>query len=392
MKPLLKIDEFTKARLKITFFITLVSSLIISIFSGTIYYFYKQEIIYSINDELKSVAFSGIKLIESSQEIDVSSLDKLKIPEDGYVCIYDFGNSMLYYKGKVCNITNHFSGFRLIGQDVIYGLSFPHDIFLYHIYVGKSLKSIVQYLKGLKKTLIYSTFGISVFIMFLSFFISKRILMPIQKTLEKQERFSENVSHDLRTPLSIISSQLFLIKQKNYQNIEKNIEVIDNTAKHMKNLISNILFLAQIGDKKEKTKVNINEIIKKYLELFDSEIKQKNIKVFLHENSTIEVEANEKDMEILISNLLENAIKHNKENGKIIIELNNKTLYIKNTGHLIKEENLDKIFDRFFKEDRSRNSKSSGLGLSIVKEIIDHYKFKIKVKTVDDMNEFTIKF
>ncbi len=387
----MKLDQFLKARLKITFFITIISSIIISIFSATIYYFYKEQIIYDLNDELKSTAFAGLKLIEKSNS-GFEVLERLKIPYRGFVCIYDYRNSVLFFKGRQCDIHSHFTGFQRIEDNVVYGITFEKDLYPYHIYVGKSLLGIIAYLEKLKITLLYSAFVVSILIMFSAFFVSKQILSPIQETLERQERFTENVSHDLRTPLAVISTHLYAIKQKNFQNVEKNIQSIENTVEYMKKLISNILFMAQVKNQKINSKININSIIKRQLSIYETEINKKNLKVNFIENSQIFIEADEKDIEMMISNLIENAIKYNKENGEIIIETKNKTLTIKNTGNLIKEEDIDKIFDRFYRGEKSRTTEGTGLGLSIVKEIADHYKIKIKVKVDEKYNEFILKF
>ncbi|MDQ7055986.1 MAG: sensor histidine kinase, partial [Persephonella sp.] len=103
-------------------------------------------------------------------------------------------------------------------------------------------------------------------------------------------------------------------------------------------------------------------------------------------------EATETDMEKLFFNLIENAIKYNYKNGEIIITIKKKSVSIKNTGKPIDRKNIDKIFERFYREDRSRTSEGYGLGLAIVKEIADHYRLKIKVRSEGVHNEFVIKF
>ncbi|WP_456382537.1 sensor histidine kinase [Persephonella sp.] len=386
----MKLDQFLKARLKITLLISAISTLILSAFSGSIYYFYKEQILYEISDELKSIAFEVSKAVENPI-VDFSIVRNINIPDDTYLCIYNHEAKMVFYKNKLCNIDRFFSGFRIIDYDVIFGSSIKKGNTLYHVYVGKNLARILASLEKLKLILFYLTFVISTFILVFSFLISKKILSPIKQTFEKQERFTQNVSHDLRTPLTVISTNLYLIKQKNFQNIQQNIENITKTVEYMKNLVNDLLFISQIGEK-EKKPVNINEVIKKQLSILSPKIEEKKLGVIVKEEDTITIEANEGDMEKLFSNLLENAIKYNYENGEIVITIKKKSVSIKNTGKPIDKNNINKIFERFYREDKSRTSEGCGLGLAIVKEIADHYNLKIKVKVDGVYNEFIVRF
>ncbi len=386
----MKLDQFLKARLKITFVIALISTLILSAFSGSIYFFYKKQLILEISDQLKSIAFEIAKKVENPV-IDFSIVKNMKIPSDMYVCIFNPQADVVFYRGKLCKIPYHFSGFRIFGTDVVYGVSFKKEVGEYHIYVGKNLRNILKHLEKLKFILFYLTFAISLIILVIAFLISKNIISPIKEVFDKQERFTQNVSHDLRTPLTVMTSNLYIIQQKNYKNIENNIENIKKTVEYMKKLVSDLLFFSQIGER-EKVKVDINKIIKEQINLFLPKINEKNIKVLLKEEGKAEIYASERDIEMLISNLIENAIKYNEENGEIIIKVKPRYIEIKNTGKLIKKENIKKIFERFYREEKSRTTEGSGLGLSIVKEVADHYKMKIKVSVDDRYNTFIIKW
>lgn len=386
----MKLDQFLKARFKITLLISAISTLILAAFSGSIYYFYKEQLLYEISDELKSIAFEVSKAVENPV-VDFSIVKNINIPEDTYLCVYNRDAKMVFYKNKLCDIDRFFQGFVIKGYDVMFGSSIKKGNTLYNVYVGKDLSRILANLDKLKLILIYLTFVISTVILVFSFIISKRILSPIKETFEKQERFTQNVSHDLRTPLTVISTNLYLIKQKGFKNIEQNIENISKTVDYMKNLVSDLLFISQIGEKDKKS-ININELIKKQLSILSPKIEEKNLGVIFKEEDQLEFEANEADMEKLFSNLLENAIKYNYRNGEIIIIIRKKSVCIKNTGKLINKENIDKIFERFYREDKSRTSEGCGLGLAIVKEIADYYKLKIKVKVEGMHNVFTVKF
>jgi len=385
----MKIDEFSKARLKITIITSLISTIILSAFGGTVYYFYKQQTVLEISDELKSIAFEIARTIEKSK-FDWIVVNNIKLPENTYACIYNYSTGMLYYKNKICDFNEAFTGFKVIENDVVFGMKIVKNFDHYHIYVGRSLIPVMVSLNKLKLILLYSVFSVSGIILVFSYFISKKILSPIKTAMDKQEQFLQNVSHDLKTPLSVISSNLYLMKQKNFQNVEKNINTIEKNINYMKKMISDMLFSASIGIG-EREKVNVNSLIKQLLDEFSPKIKEKNLKVEIIENANLTLNINNEDLRKLLSNLIENAIKYNTDNGFIQITINKGSISIKNSGEIIKEEEKKKIFERFYRGDTARSSKGTGLGLAIVNEIANYYGFKIKVNTTENYNEFIIK-
>ena len=383
-------DQFTKARLKITLLISVITAVILSAFGGTVYYFYKQQIVFEISDKLKSTAFEIARNLEEIPN-DMFLLQKLKIPDDVYACIYNYSSGLLFYKGKICNFDTPFIGFKVFNQEVVFSVVINKNLDQYHIYVGKDLKNILKDMYKLKAILFYSFFGLSSVLLIFSFYISKYILRPLKLSMKKQEEFIQNTSHDLKTPLTVISSNIQLMKHKNFQNIEKNIEITESNLGYMKKIVEDMLFLSSIGQK-TKEKVDINKIISEIIQYFEEKIKEKKLNIEINLNGNLHIYANYEDIKRLFFNLIENAIKYNDENGKIIIQSKNKTIYIKNTGKLIREEEKDKIFDRFYRADKSRSSEGTGLGLAIVNEIAKLYGIKIKVKIENNMNVFILKF
>jgi two-component system OmpR family sensor kinase len=385
----MRLDEFSKARLKITVIISLISTIIISAFGGTVYYFYKEQTVLEISDELKSIAFEIARKIENSK-FDWMVINNIDLPENTYVCIYNYSTGMLFYKKKMCDFNETFTGFKVIDNDVIFGMKITKNFDHYHIYVGRSLIPVMVNLNKLKLILLYSVFAVSGLILVFSYIISKKILKPIKLAMDKQEEFIQNISHDLKTPISVINSNLYLMKQKNFQNIDRNLNAIEKNINYMKHIISDMLFSAKIGTGK-KEKINLNSVIKQLLDEFSPHLKEKNIKLKLIENTQISININYEDLRKLLSNLIENAIKYNHKDGFIEITINKGELSIKNSGEIIKEEEKEKIFERFYRGDTSRSSKGTGLGLSIVNEIASYYGLKIKLNTTKYYNEFIIK-
>jgi signal transduction histidine kinase len=135
--------------------------------------------------------------------------------------------------------------------------------------------------------------------------------------------------------------------------------------------------------------VSVKDVLEKLLEQYGFQIKQKSIKCHLTAENDITVEANKALIEILLGNLLSNAIRYNLFDGYILIEVKGKELVVQNPG---KSTSLDteKVFQRFHKE--SSDSNSIGLGLAIVKKICTLYNYSLQYQFAGQLHTFSIRF
>ncbi len=215
------------------------------------------------------------------------------------------------------------------------------------------------------------------------------MLDRIQNSVEQQNQFVSDASHELRTPISVIQGYANLLDRwgKNDKEIlEESIEAIKSESKNMKDLIQNLLFLAR-GDKKtqkiEKQTFMLSELIDeivKETKLIDSTHKIKN-----EHNDEFKINADKKLIKEAIRIFIDNSIKYTEEGGNIQIDSykqdNEAVITIGDNGTGISKEDLPHIFDRFYRADKSRTKSSggTGLGLSISKWIIDNHNGKINV-------------
>lgn len=207
--------------------------------------------------------------------------------------------------------------------------------------------------------------------------LTNKLLIDYQALKE----FTENASHEIQTPISIISVNLEEILQQNVS--VQTFQLIVNTQqalKRLSDLNKNLLLLTKIENRQflVKEDLDINRIVENKIEEFSPLIKSKSIKVDVNANGIFQVKISAELADILLNNLLANAIKHNSPDGKIHIELSEKELKICNTGKTNKLTN-ETIFNRFTKE----NSQSYGLGLAIVKQICDTHNITIQYRKSD---------
>ena len=208
-----------------------------------------------------------------------------------------------------------------------------------------------------------------------------------------QKEFAENASHEMQTPLAVIKANLSLLLQStNLKENEMNqLQSIENTIKKLSALNKALILLSKIENNQfnEYSAVNLKDKIQASIENYQDLIQAKNIKIETELSNDLIIQANPALCDILINNLLQNAIRHNYENGTINILLKDKSLSISNTGEPlnITEEEL---FVRFKKNDASKDS--LGLGLSIVKSIVDLYNIRIHYQYSFNKHIFTLNF
>jgi signal transduction histidine kinase len=222
----------------------------------------------------------------------------------------------------------------------------------------------------------------------------------LQKLIEQnimayqtQKEFTENASHELQTPLAVFQSKLDLLLQNPSLTEEQAliIQQLYEASSRLSKTNKNLLLLAKIENKvfTQKENISIDRLINEVLPYFGEQAEEKEISSTVRFENPLVVFAHKGLSEILINNLLLNAIRHNSEKGKILIHLKNNELIISNTGNGEALQN-DKLFKRFSKI--SENAHSSGLGLAIVDQICKLNGWKVTYYFENNLHHFSISF
>lgn len=274
-------------------------------------------------------------------------------------------------------------------------------------------KRIVLMSKSFKQDMLWSLLKIFigvgslslVVLFFISIYFTNKAINPLEETFKKQKQFIADASHELRTPLTIIKTNVSLLRENEMETIysqRKWINYIDSQTSRMSTLINEMLSLANLDanrKKQERININLSKMLSETLLVFEVVIFEKGL--ILEEDIVDDIFINgEKDqIKKLISILMDNAIKYTNDNGKILVSLkserNKAKLIIKNTGEGIKREHLEKIFERFYRVDdsRDRGTGGYGLGLSIAKAIVDDHKGKIHAESIiNNETSFIVEF
>jgi len=211
--------------------------------------------------------------------------------------------------------------------------------------------------------------------------LNKTVLLMTEKVsrdYESLKNFTENASHEIQTPLSIIRNKIELLLQS--ENLDKTqasaIQSLNDAASRLSKLNQSLLLLAKIENRQFENagKINFSYLLNSCIENYEELATIKSITIEKNILEHIFIEINDSLAEILISNIILNAIKHNYQNGKIKIKLNSNSIIVSNTGDA-PVESTARLFERFKKD--SSSADSIGLGLSIVKTICETYRFII---------------
>ncbi len=223
----------------------------------------------------------------------------------------------------------------------------------------------------------------------MSVILSFWLVRPVKETFEKQKRFISDASHELKTPLAVISANTDVLEGEIGEN--KWLSYIRTESQRMSELVNELLCLARLDDKSgymvEMRELNLSELVLMTALPFESTVFEMGKTLETEVQPDIQCRGDESSLKHILTILIDNAVKYSDEHGTIRVSLvrqSGKTvLEVYNTGEGIKPENLGKIFERFFRQDESHNSKSGGygLGLAIAKASVETHGGKIAVQS-----------
>lgn len=344
------------------------------------------------------------------------------------------------YKLKFLNSDNESIIYKIINtkfmnKTLIYGLKINEDTYAF---ISTSLEPISSTVSVLKTQLVYVTFIVFLVAFIISFIISKKISNPIERITKASKEMSvgnydvvfdsktdiseikdlentlnqathelsktenlrreilANVSHDLKTPLTLIKANAEMVKDLTYNKKEKrnnNLNTILNEVDRLNLLIEDILDLSKMQSNSIKlnyTKFNLNEMIKTIISKFDILCETNGYKIS-YDGFDYEVRADIKKMEQVIYNLINNAINYTSDKKDVYVSMIDKEncirIEIKDTGKGISEEDLKYIWDKYYKVDKKykRVTYGTGLGLSIVKNVLIMHGFRYGVDSKENI-------
>jgi len=382
-------------------------------------------------DILDNLAFEDDVCIEITNKYDIYySTDSVSRG-----CLINNSESINKFKFNFMKSNNTLSTYKVINprfknKTLIHGIKLDKDVFAF---ISTSLEPIGSTVSVLKTQLIYITVIVLVIAVIIAFVISKKISDPIEKITNNSKLISKgkyntnfksgtdieeikeleetlnsmaielskteslrrellaNVSHDLKTPLTLIKANAEMVKDLTYKNKEKrekNLDTIIGEVERLNLLVEDILDLSKmqtVENKLDIEKFNLNELVKNIINKFD--VLKSDGYIIEYEGFDAFIKADKKKIEQVIYNLINNAINYTGDNKKVYVKLididDSVKLEVIDTGIGIDKEDLNYIWDKYYKINKKykRVSYGTGLGLSIVKNILNLHGFKYGVES-----------
>ena len=378
-------------------FLILFSIFIYTYFKGVTY----KSIDNKLNNELESIA---IQLTRQSMVYPVTKYpsNMIYIYKRDRVMYYTPQNG--YFSDVLPNrYTNKLNDIFTFSENGYTFRELNVEIDEYQIQIIRNIDSEISSLRQLIFVFIIGILISLIITYYLAIYLTKKALVPIETAWNNQAKFIQDASHELRTPISIISSKLERMLKHPNSTISDEVETIADAMSEIrrsKKMISDLLSLTkeEAITKLNITEVNIKNFIKDicvdYVDIAD--IQEKRFEMnFNLKNETIFTDENKLRQLLLI--FIDNAFKYTKENDFIAININQKDnvyteIFIIDSGVGIKQEDIPYIFDRFFRSEnvRDKDIDGSGIGLSIAKMIAINLGAEISVKCENNKTEFNI--
>lgn len=230
------------------------------------------------------------------------------------------------------------------------------------------------------------------------------LLSRIENAIDREKQFTSDASHELRTPLAVIKGtmEVLIRKPRNQQEYKEKIQFCISEVDRLNHMVDQLLLLARFENQKQNVKqetIYLNALVLDNLTRFSEKSESKKLKIKTEFTEDYYLVSDNYLVSIIISNLISNAIKYSNPNGEIAIELGKTndevTFSITDYGVGIAKNDLDKIFNSFYRSDVSNHPeiKGTGLGLSIVKRLCDLLKLEIAVESnLNQGTKFVLSF
>ncbi len=286
---------------------------------------------------------------------------------------------------------------QVYGKETGYGFL---DIYRYYYAkdeaTGNSIMVFLDFERELEATFALATVSFLVgviFILLLSFpvyLLTRSALAPVKRSIEQQKQFITDASHELKTPLAIISADADVLEMCEGEN--EWVSSIKSQTARMDTLVRNLVSLSKLDEtanESEHVTFNVSEAVLDTALNFEPLAKSRNLRFTLDVAPDLTLKGSEGEIRQLVSLLCDNALKYTNDGGEIRLSLykNGKTLCLDayNTCESIEKDKLPHLFDRFYRADKSRARETGGygIGLSIAKAIVERHKGKISASSQD---------
>ncbi len=257
------------------------------------------------------------------------------------------------------------------------------------VFTDKSAELAV--LKQLMNTTILIGIASLILLSVLAYFLSRNSIMPIKTAFEKQKQFISDASHELKTPLTVISANVDVLAGEIGEN--KWLGYISSQIVRMNTLVNDLLDLTRLENDSYCficSEFDLSSAVENTVLPFECQAFEANKQFDVDIQSGLSLTGSEKHIRQMTAIFIDNALKYSNDGGTVTVRLytqgDKKILSVFNTGTGLKNDEKNRIFERFYRSDdsRARSTGGYGLGLAIARSIIDRHKFKLTIDNHED--------
>ncbi len=355
-------------------------------------------------DKESKVSFKQKPNIHDNEPMQISSYVIVELDDDGNITNTTENNVSIDADDleecvKLARQSNSISG--QIGD---YRLMYvKHDFMEVHKIVFASNNMVFANLRNTVLVSVGLFFGSMVIIFLISLWLSGLAVKPVKKAWEQQKQFVADASHELKTPLTVILANNNIMMSHPQSRVTDERQWLESTeeeAQHMKQLIDQMLFLAKSdagNTQVQLSEVNLSEIVEGSALNFEPVAFEREVLIDTDIRPDILMQGNQLQLNQLAHILIDNAVKYAEDNSTVTIALHKHgdgtEFTVNNKGSVISKEEMEHIFDRFYRAEKSRTTKGYGLGLAIAQRIVEDMNGKITVQSNQtDGTTFTVYF
>jgi two-component system OmpR family sensor kinase len=342
----------------------------------TSYYFYEKDQL--MHDEKETLKKYALKIEDKLSALHEVNNHDYKYPRFNNFksAIYDIDKNLIFstFDDDIEELENKF--FIKDSKSYLITSLSPYYMGAAYIVVQKETKNL-----DILNALIYLAIIVVLITIITSFFLVNLVLKPIRENIKLLDNFIKDTTHELNTPITAILTNIETLDSTNCD--EKTLRKLDRikiASMGISNIYQDLVYL--LLNHKTSTQnidLNLSQILVQRVNYFANMANMKKIKFVLEIKENVHFIADKQKMERLIDNILSNAIKYTRKSTAITVTLNESMLSIEDEGKGMSKEEIEKIFTRYLRFDKSQGG--FGIGYSIIKSIIDEYNIKIDIKS-----------
>ena len=347
------------------------------LFSAASWLFYISGKHQILDRQAESLKFEAEHLQSQLRVLHHSDATQLVYPSDAHIfsAIYDLDKTYIFGTfAKVPSLD------ALNDKTMLYHIAHVEPYFLGAVYLLVSKKIDQSPIIALQKNIFLFMLFAGIIFSISGYYLGRLFVAPMRDSLKQMNRFIQDTTHELNTPISTILTNIEMIETFSKEEKSTELKRIEIASKTLSRIYDDLTYLNLNHQYHRKiVTLNVSQLLEERMVYFSSMIEAKRLETTVHISENVLLQIDKNDAIRLIDNLISNAIKYNKTKGKLVITLTQKIFSVKDTGIGIKKEDMGMIQQRF---KRAENSEGGfGIGLDIVNQVVSAYNATLEIKS-----------